>query len=312
MHGGCRRVHCLIVDNVTGGGYAADRGATARIIRGGDLAMAYCTVSAITAGLMSGAWDREEAYVRCSRRHRKFILWSNYEGEVFDETSQFRALLHEITFSCIQDWAGGIGNIASNPLFARTEFPGQDYHLKSQHGRWDANARVWVYDDVTSPCIDAGDPAACDWVSELWPHGERVNMGAYGGTAQARLSPSLQGNPADVTRDGCVGPDDLMRIVSRWLMQQELLSEDVNRDGAVDCGDFAVLAEQWASFAGYDLAGFWRFDESSGSTAFDASAYHNDGLLVNSPQRTGGAVSFDGIDDYIEVPHSDSLNLDRE
>jgi hypothetical protein len=40
---------------------------------------------------------------------------------------------------------------------------------------------------VTSPCIDAGDPAsACG--NEPIPNGGRINMGAYGNTAQASKS----------------------------------------------------------------------------------------------------------------------------
>jgi len=38
-----------------------------------------------------------------------------------------------------------------------------------------------------SHCIDAGDPE--DPVgSELIPNGQRINLGAYGGTAQASIS----------------------------------------------------------------------------------------------------------------------------
>lgn len=53
----------------------------------------------------------------------------------------------------------------------------------------------WVYDDSNSLCIDAGDPNS-DWSDELWPNGNRINMGAYGGTPQASLSLSTVGNDA--------------------------------------------------------------------------------------------------------------------
>ncbi|MHC4212528.1 MAG: FG-GAP-like repeat-containing protein [Planctomycetota bacterium] len=45
----------------------------------------------------------------------------------------------------------------------------------------------WELDDVSSLCIDAGDPNS-DWTEELLPHGERINMGAYGGTSEASKS----------------------------------------------------------------------------------------------------------------------------
>ena len=52
-----------------------------------------------------------------------------------------------------------------------------DYHLKSQAGRWDPNSESWVVDEVTSPCIDAGDPNS-PVGDEPEPNGGRVNMGA--------------------------------------------------------------------------------------------------------------------------------------
>ena len=70
-----------------------------------------------------------------------------------------------------------------DPLFARLG-QAEDYHLQSQAGRWDLNSTAWVQDDRTSPCINSGDPA--DPVGpEPEPNGKRIDVGAYGGTAQA-------------------------------------------------------------------------------------------------------------------------------
>jgi parallel beta-helix repeat protein len=63
-----------------------------------------------------------------------------------------------------------------------------DYHLRSPAGRYYRNGQVWAVDDSTSPCIDAGDPAS-DVGDEPFPHGARINMGAYGGTCEASKSP---------------------------------------------------------------------------------------------------------------------------
>ena len=59
-----------------------------------------------------------------------------------------------------------------------------DYHLKSQAGRWDPTSQSWIIDDVTSPCIDAGDPNS-PVAFEPYPNGGVINLGAYGGTAEA-------------------------------------------------------------------------------------------------------------------------------
>ena len=70
-----------------------------------------------------------------------------------------------------------------DPLFTD---PPDDFHLKSQIGRW--NGSAWVKDNVTSPCIDEGDPED-DYSKEPEPNGDRINIGAYGNTKEASKSP---------------------------------------------------------------------------------------------------------------------------
>jgi len=74
-----------------------------------------------------------------------------------------------------------------------------DYHLKSQGWSWNGRQGKWTWDDATSPCIDAGDPAmpigeeapcaAGGPLRERAGANTRINMGAYGGTAEASLAP---------------------------------------------------------------------------------------------------------------------------
>ncbi len=131
--------------------------------------------------------------------------------------------------------ACGEGNIDADPLFASPGywdpngtpddpnddfFVEGDYHLKSQAGRWDPKSQSWVKDNVTSPCIDAGDPNS-PIGAEPFPHGARVNMGAYGGTTEA--SKSYFGEP--VCESTIVG--------------------DLNGDCRVDVRDLALLAVHW-------------------------------------------------------------------
>jgi len=152
----------------------------------------------------------------------------------------------------------GAGDIAVDPLFARDGhwddrktasladdlWVDGDYHVKSQAGRWDPDQRKWVTDEETSRCIDAGNPSS-DWSAELWPHGQRINIGAYGGTSQASMSLSEFGHLADLNNDAKVGWPDLKRLGQKWLLKEDCLAEDMNRDGTVDFADFAILGEQW-------------------------------------------------------------------
>ena len=70
--------------------------------------------------------------------------------------------------------------VVGDPLFA------DSYHLKSAGGRW--NGSTWVADAVTSPCIDAGDPASA-YAREPAPNGGRINLGCYGNTPLASKTP---------------------------------------------------------------------------------------------------------------------------
>jgi len=127
------------------------------------------------------------------------------------------------------------GNIQADPQFARagywhtngTPFDTDDdywvdgdYHLKSQAGRWDPVAENWVRDDVTSPCIDAGDPTG-PIGHEPFPNGGIINMGAYGGTVEA--------SKAYFGAEPC----------------ETIYAGDVNGDGKDDFKDLQIMALQW-------------------------------------------------------------------
>lgn len=121
------------------------------------------------------------------------IFWENWPEEI---STLYDGKMPEITYSNIKGGWPGLGNINANPLFADPN--NNDYHLKSQAGRWDTNIYEWVHDNVTSPCIDAGDPNS-PLENELLhipddPNNPnvtnlRINMGAYGGTPEASFAP---------------------------------------------------------------------------------------------------------------------------
>jgi len=112
----------------------------------------------------------------------------------------------------------GNGNIDADPRFADAAYG--DYHLKSQAGRWNANEGRWTKDDRTSSCIDAGDPHSPIGL-EPFPNGGIINMGAYGGTAEA--SKSYFGEPVCET----------------------IVAGDINGDCKVNLKDFALMAFHW-------------------------------------------------------------------
>ena len=144
-------------------------------------------------------------------------IWNNYYSIITISYSDVRG-----GQSAVYDPCDGLvwdsGNIDENPIFS--DLDNNDYHLKSQAGRWNPFMADWVKDDVTSPCIDAGDMSS-PIGHELFPNGGIINMGAYGGTAEA--SKSYFGEPVCET----------------------IVAGDINGDCRVDFKDFAVMALHW-------------------------------------------------------------------
>lgn len=112
-------------------------------------------------------------------------------------------------------------SLSHEPLFA--DEANLDFHLKSRTGRY--RNGTWTNDGDHSPAIDAGDPLQSP-AAEPAPNGSRVNLGAYGATAQASKSRTnawvlaLTMNDGGVLRgtnmirwsSGNLGTTDLVRL----------------------------------------------------------------------------------------------------
>jgi len=173
---------------------------------GSILTLDSCTVVDNYADMWGGIWNWPD----CSCEVTNCIVWGNSDVYNAAGSQQIRGDIVTARYCCVQDLPdslAGVGNIDSDPAFARsgrwvdssdptqdigprymaTQWIDGDYHLQSQSGRWDPDRVEWVADDLTSPCIDAGDPDAPFGV-EPQPNGGRINMGVYGGTGEASKS----------------------------------------------------------------------------------------------------------------------------
>ncbi len=145
------------------------------------------------------------------------LLWGNGQ-EIFVYSPRHGGLVTARYCDIEGGWPGE-SNIDADPCFADPN--NGDYHLKSQAGRWDPNEGRWMMDDVTSPCIDAGDLMMPIGL-EPFPNGGIINMGAYGGTAEASKSyfnkPSCETIVAgDVNGDCKIDFEDLRLIALHWI-----------------------------------------------------------------------------------------------
>jgi predicted outer membrane repeat protein len=178
------------------------------------------------------------------------ILWGNYAHNHGPQVAigglSYEQYTVNISYSNVQGGQAQVydpceilvwdtGNINADPCFADPGywdpngtpadanddfFVTGDYHIKSEGRRYDPTTQSWIYDDITSPCIDAGNPMSPIDL-EPFPNGGIINMGAYGGTTEA--SKSYFGKP----------PCEI------------IVAGDVNGDCVVNFLDFRLMALHW-------------------------------------------------------------------
>ena len=137
----------------------------------------------------------------------------------------------------------GPGNIQADPCFVNP-IRG-DYHLRSRTGRWDPDRGSWVLDVVTSRCVDAGNPGSLLEDEVFGVFNRRINIGAYGGTAEASKTPLRWSLLADLTNDGIVDAQDFAYQTKDGYPAGMAIPGDLNKNGAVDMEDIAALLDAW-------------------------------------------------------------------
>ena len=183
--------NCLIAGN-----RAMDAQGAAVYCADSNAVLMNCTIADNCSGAFGPALHLGNSPVRVLNS----ILWGDAPAAIVSSGAR----MPSVRYSCIAGGWPGPGNIAADPLFAGAgswvdagspnvavtpdhpdaTFVMGDYHLQSQTGRWDPSPGNWVQDAVTSPCIDAGDPASPAG-NEPVPNGGIIDMGVYGGTVEA-------------------------------------------------------------------------------------------------------------------------------
>jgi probable HAF family extracellular repeat protein/predicted outer membrane repeat protein len=250
-------INCMFISN------SADKGGG--IYNSSNPTLFNCTFSENSAETYGGGiYTRENnpTLTNC-------ILW----GDTPDEIYVFSGT-PVVTYSDVQGGFIGVGNINANPCFVSPGYwvdaddpnipvepddPNAvwvdgDYHLKSAGWYWDRVRRRWDYDEVTSRCIDAGNPGSPlrgelltipPDPHHIWGRNLRINMGAYGGTPQASMPPYGWALLADITNDGIVDGRDYAHQAKDWLTIGPGQPSDLNKNGIVNIRDLALFVDDW-------------------------------------------------------------------
>jgi len=159
------------------------------------------------------------------------------------------------------------------------------------------------------------------------PIGERTENCAFGGpnnrtlfvtggTSVYRIHMAVQGarstlSPPDLNSDLEINIDDLIILIEHWG-QSDLLCDIAPPpfgDSNVDALDLELLMSYWGqTLEDPTLLAHWKLDEPEGDVAYD-NAGENDAALIGGPVwmpeagHVGGALQFDGMDDYVSTDH---------
>ena len=115
----------------------------------------------------------------------------------------------------------------------------------------------------------------------------------------------------DFNGDAIVDSADMCIMVDNWGTDTSLcdIGPTPLGDGIVDVQDLIVLAEHlFEEILPIGCVAYWKLDQTEGNIAHNSAGY-NDGTCHGEPlwQPTdghiGGALQFDGIDDYIETDY---------
>ena len=121
----------------------------------------------------------------------------------------------------------------------------------------------------------------------MYVNGSQVDTDPQSGS-MSNVSQSVMIGAEPNISDYCNGLIDDVRIYDRALSAQEV--QDLYEEGA------------------YSLVAHWKFDEGTGSTAYDETANNNDGTITGATWTTGkfdDALDFDGSWDYVELDGTD-------
>jgi hypothetical protein len=198
--------------------------------------------------------------------------------------------------------------------------PGKTYYWRIDEVN-DANAaspwkgNVWSF---TVASIKAYEPVPADGSNFMDPQDVTLSWTAGLGAA---LHTVYTGDDFDTVANATGGPTTARTTYDPGALEPGKTYfwrvDELDEGGATHKGDvwsFRTLPD--IPITDPNLVGWWKFDEGSGVNVLDSSGHANHGSFIGEPQRVvgpiGDALQFDGVDDWVEVPHDASLTVDNE
>lgn len=210
----------------------------------------------------------------------------------------------------------GPGEIQADPLF--TSLGGGDYHLQAGSPAIDAGANLGYSDDFEGNTVPSGaapDLGVYERVGSAAPTATPAPPGTVPPTMTPApidtSTPTSTPPPAD-TSTATVAPT-VSATVAATLTPTPTASVPPTSTPSTTPTSTATVAPTPAPIdLAAGLVGYWRMDEGRGNTTADSSDSRNAGTLYNRPSwitgRSGKALSFNGSNQYVQVPDASVLS----
>ncbi len=134
----------------------------------------------------------------------------------------------------------------------------------------------------------------------------------------------LQALPIDPTNTTSTGLYYTYTMGGSWQITSLTESDKYAANAANDGGQDHAMLEKGSDLTltpfAHGLVGYWKFDESSGTTAYDSSGWGNNGTMYSASTTaanittssgcvSGRCLDLDGVDNYVDVPRDSSITM---
>ncbi|MEM2922117.1 MAG: LamG domain-containing protein, partial [Candidatus Bathyarchaeia archaeon] len=179
------------------------------------------------------------------------------------------------------------------------------YFKKCVAGTWDASPTLWIVESTPMP---SANMLSCFFET----YGGRLGLGYVTGssspyTIRFNFLASLNVSSASVN-DSRVNPGGAVNVTGTIRCNGTNMVPDLRGVTVA----VSLNGDVKRSINMTDLVLYLPMDDGAGSTVRDISGFNNNGSVSGatwSTGRTGGALSFDGIDDYIDMGNIPLWNL---
>ena len=159
-----------------------------------------------------------------------------------------------------------------------------DYHLQSTRWQWQDSTETWVPGTNTSPCIDSGSPGHSPNY-EFGASNIRINMGAYGASSKAAITPDFWAILSDMNNDGIADYTDFALFATDWLEVANFFHGDFNRDYQISSLDISNFASDWLQTTS------WHYAEKTDLNADRFIDFRDFALLTQTQPLTSSQLA---------------------